>query len=366
MMVLREACPQWGSRGFKGNDHIQTGTQNHRCQLCGRACVWMPDNAVIPEEQRILIERFWLESISLRGICRTVGVGLRWFLQFMTERFQKVPEHLYVGAPSGTPAVIRQRLATELDELWRFVGKTANRHWVWMAMDAETRQVLACHVGERSGQSARALWKKIPAVYQNHALFYTDHSAAYPKVIPSAQHRPLSELARKTNPVERFHCTLRQRVSRLVRATLSFSTKLSHPIGAIRYFICDYNLTKVQPSLDNTALLSVSLGSTPMACVTPKLMKLHSRYARKSAFHGGTGQLDGAVFTRGREPKRWRRRGWKLLNGTWHWLPPRVIETWRRGRRQPFFTCTRWRANLRLLSLRLDSFYTCWFGGFRM
>ena len=38
--------------------------------------------------------------------------------------------------------------------------------------------------------------------------------------------------------------TLRQRASRLVRATLSFSKKLSNHIGAIRYFICDYNLTK--------------------------------------------------------------------------------------------------------------------------
>jgi hypothetical protein len=29
-----------------------------------------------------------------------------------------------------------------------------------------------------------------------------------------------------------------------MRATLSFSKKLSNHIGAIRYFICDYNLTK--------------------------------------------------------------------------------------------------------------------------
>jgi len=29
-----------------------------------------------------------------------------------------------------------------------------------------------------------------------------------------------------------------------VRATLSFSKKLSNHIGAIKYFICDYNLTK--------------------------------------------------------------------------------------------------------------------------
>jgi hypothetical protein len=35
-------------------------------------------------------------------------------------------------------------------------------------------------------------------------------------VIPTAQHRAISKLARKTHHVERFNNTLRQRVSRLV------------------------------------------------------------------------------------------------------------------------------------------------------
>jgi IS1 family transposase len=88
------------------------------------------------------------------------------------------------------------------------------------------------------------LWEKIPAVYQERALFYMDPYAAYTGIIPSAQHRAISKLARKTNHGERFNCTWRQRVSRLVRATLSFSKKLSNHIGAIRAFICDYNLTR--------------------------------------------------------------------------------------------------------------------------
>jgi insertion element IS1 protein InsB len=243
-MVPREACPQCGSRWFKRNGHIHTGKQNHRCKLCGRAFVLVPENSVITEEQRILIERLLLERISLRGICRAVGVGLRWLLQFMVERFQAAPEHLYVEPPGGTPAVIVQRLEAELDELWSFVGKKANRQWVWIALDATTRQVLAFHVGDRSGQSATALWEKIPSAYQEHAMFYTDHYAVYTGVIPFAQHRAITKLARMTNHVERFNCTLRQRVSRLVRATLSFSKKLSNHIGAIKYFICHYNLTK--------------------------------------------------------------------------------------------------------------------------
>ena len=75
-------------------------------------------------------------------------------------------------------------------------------------------------------------------------MFYTDHYAVYKGVIPTAQHRAISKLARKTNHVERLNCTLRQRVSRLVRGTLSFSKNLIHHIGAIKYFICHYNLTR--------------------------------------------------------------------------------------------------------------------------
>jgi insertion element IS1 protein InsB len=63
-------------------------------------------------------------------------------------------------------------------------------------------------------------------------------------VIPPSQHKAITKQARKTNHVERFNNTLRQRMSRLVRDTLSFSKKLANHVGAIKFFICHYNLTK--------------------------------------------------------------------------------------------------------------------------
>jgi hypothetical protein len=50
----------------------------------------------------------------------------------------------------------------------------------------------------------------------------------YAGVIPAAQHKAIGKLARKTNHIERFNNTLRQRVSRLVRDTLSFSPRPQH------------------------------------------------------------------------------------------------------------------------------------------
>src|SRR5918999_2108926 len=110
MLTPREACPQGGSRWYKRNGHIHTGKQNHRCKVCGRSFVLTPDNFVITAEQRVLIERLLLERISLRGICRAVGVGLQWLLQFMVTRFQAAPEHLHVKPTDNAPAVILQRL----------------------------------------------------------------------------------------------------------------------------------------------------------------------------------------------------------------------------------------------------------------
>ena len=97
-----------------------------------------------------MLERLLRERISLRGICRAVGVGLRWLPHFMVARFATAPDHLYVQPTAGTRRVILHRLEAEVDELWSFVGKRANRQWVWVAMDATTRQVVEFLVGDHS------------------------------------------------------------------------------------------------------------------------------------------------------------------------------------------------------------------------
>ncbi len=52
---------------------------------------------------------------------------------------------------------------------------------------------------------------------------------------------PWAKKPEHTSLVERFNNTLRQRVSRLVRKTLSFSKSVENHIGAIWYFIHAYN-----------------------------------------------------------------------------------------------------------------------------
>jgi insertion element IS1 protein InsB len=72
---------------------------------------------------------------------------------------------------------------------------------------------------------------------------YTDFWEAYEAVFPLKRRLPVGKETGKTRSIERFNCTLRQRISRLVRKTLSFSKKIENPVGAIWYFIHYYNAT---------------------------------------------------------------------------------------------------------------------------
>jgi len=100
-------------------------------------------------------------------------------------------------------------------------------------------------VGERSRESAKAWWGEIPKVYQAHAIFHTAHYAVARGVMPAERHKAITKQARKTNPIERFNNTRRQRLARLVRDTLSFSKNVENHSGAITFFSCHYNLEKV-------------------------------------------------------------------------------------------------------------------------
>jgi len=243
-MITRDIGPQCQSPKYNKNGHIHNGKQNYQCKDCGRQFVDCFEQDLVSDDTRALIERLLVERISLRGICRAMGVTLKWLLGFLVERFEALPDHLHVQPVTHKHNVMIQRLEVEADEMASFVQKKANKQWIWIAMGAASRQVMAFHVGDRSLRSAKRLWAKIPEAYWQHATFYTDQYVVYEGVIPAAQHRAISKLARKTNHIERFNNTLRQLVSRLVSEALSFSKKLANHIGAIKMFICHYNLTR--------------------------------------------------------------------------------------------------------------------------
>jgi insertion element IS1 protein InsB len=148
-MVIRKVCPQCQSSQYKKNGLMHNGKQNHHCHDCGRQFVQCYEQYRIAEDKQSLIERLLIERISLRSICRAVGVTLKWLLGFLVQCCETLPDHLHVQPVSCTHDVL-QRLEVEADEMASFVQKRAHKQWVWIAMDAKTRQIIAFHVGDRS------------------------------------------------------------------------------------------------------------------------------------------------------------------------------------------------------------------------
>jgi IS1 family transposase len=110
-----------------------------------------------------------------------------------------------------------------------------------LALDGDTRLVVGCAIGPRDKETAQDLWNSLPPEYRQRAVCFTDFYQVYASVLPSKRHKAVGKETGKTAYVERVNNTFRQRCARLVRKTLSFSKKLANHIGAIWYFIHDYN-----------------------------------------------------------------------------------------------------------------------------
>ncbi len=128
----------------------------------------------------------------------------------------------------------------ELDELWSLVLKKTRKRWIWIALCRQTRQVVAFVIGDRSEQTCRHLWAAIPEVFRR-AHCYTDFWAAYSSVLPAAQHTAVGKESGETAHIERWNLTLRQRLARFVRRTLSFSKSSQMHEACLRLFIHRYN-----------------------------------------------------------------------------------------------------------------------------
>ena len=125
--------------------------------------------------------------------------------------------------------------------MWSFVKMKSNKKWIWLAIDVDSKQIVGVYVGSRDRIGAKGLWDSLPPVYRQCAVCYTDFWSAYEEIFPTKRHKTVGKESGKTNYIERFNCTMRQRISRLVRKTLSFLKKLENHIGAIWNFIHHYN-----------------------------------------------------------------------------------------------------------------------------
>jgi len=235
MEPTQKICPKCDSTQTKKNGSTHNKKHKYQCNTCRYQFTENPQNKVISDETKILIDKLLLEKISLAGIARVTGVSPKWLQNYINDKYRNIPQSIQVTHKPKGP------ISVQCDELHSFVAHKDNVQWVWLALDSYTREIVGCFIGSRDKTAAQALWESMPPVYRQCAVCYSDFWAAYACVLPSKRHKAVGKETGKTNYIERFNNTLRQRVSRLVRKTLSFSKKLENHIGAIWNFIHHYN-----------------------------------------------------------------------------------------------------------------------------
>jgi IS1 family transposase len=148
------------------------------------------------------------------------------------------------GLTPWLPCLSHAGIAAVLTSRNRVLLPTVSRSTVVACADGKAARILAVQPIQQNAKKksfGRKLWRSIPARYRRGAC-YTDFWEAYQAVIPLTKHRPVGKETGQTAHSERFNNTLRQRLARLVRKTLSFSkSKIMHEI-CLRLFIWRYNL----------------------------------------------------------------------------------------------------------------------------
>lgn len=94
---------------------------------------------------------------------------------------------------------------------------------IWIVLNRTNKQILSFFIGDGSMESCKRLWRKLPYEFLN-CYSFSDFWKAY-NCIPTHTHTKIKENKAQTNHIERLNNTIRQRFSRLVRKTLSFSKK---------------------------------------------------------------------------------------------------------------------------------------------
>lgn len=94
--------------------------------------------------------------------------------------------------------------------------------------------------GERNDETCTDLRCRIPTTYFSLATC-SDYWSSYATVFDPDTHRSVGKHTGLTNHVERFNATLRNRLGRFTRKTLSFSKKKENHEAILHLFLLKYN-----------------------------------------------------------------------------------------------------------------------------
>lgn len=233
-ITITYRCRVCGSTNIVRNGSNKSGTPQYHCHDCKTYRVLEPKQPYSPKDKQTIL-RTYQERASLRGLERIFQVARQTVAHWIKALVQKLPRLKETLQPAQPDDVL------EVDELWSFVANKHQKRWLWTAMCRRTRQIVAFVIGDRSKATCQRLWNRLPNDYKACHTF-SDFWEAYQQVFPEQTHRCVGKETGQTAHMERWYGTLRQRLARYVRKTLSFSKSDAYHHMVTKWFIAEYNL----------------------------------------------------------------------------------------------------------------------------
>jgi insertion element IS1 protein InsB len=163
--MVKRICYHCGSDHLACNGLTQNGKQRHLCSDCGRTSRADPQPNGATRPQSVSESFAPITSAAVCVGCLAPLASPDKPSPHGSKKEMTLPElsETLIEPDPAEPATS----ILELDELWSFVLKRANKRWVWIALCRTTRQVVAYVVGDRSRATYHKLWQQIPTVYRS-------------------------------------------------------------------------------------------------------------------------------------------------------------------------------------------------------
>lgn len=298
--MIALACPCVNT---KKNGKNASGNPRLKCKDCGRA--WVVDRIKPIGESRISLDKailclkMVLEGSAIRAVSRITGVHKNTIgdiILTVGKNCKKMHERFVQNVPVTE---------VQCDETWSFIGAKSRTvkakglgselgsSWTWIGIEANTKMVLAYHIGGRDEKACREFLIRLEkatsgrfqmttdglGAYKNNVPFVFRHRADFAQLVKvyaseqvekrysPAQLQSCKVEVRFGNPdrskvstsfVERFNLTLRMQSRRHTRLTNGFSKDMAHHEAFQYLFFAFYNFCRKHETLkgDTPAMAS--------------------------------------------------------------------------------------------------------------
>ena len=280
------------------------GVQRYKCILCGKTFAEEKPrplgNMRIDLKHATTVLSLLLEGMSIRAVERITGMNR----DTICDLILVVGENCQRLLASKVQNV--KATNVQADELWSFVGmKERQRHkgnltgdeghsWTFIAIDRDTKLVLAHQIGQRDNETCAKFLNKLNAATVGRFQLSTDGLGAYTLNVPftfrgwvdfgqiiknfqsaknvgryspgkiiKAEKRAMfgdPDMANvQTSHIERFNLTMRMTLRRFTRLTNAHSKSLKHHAAMQAIFFAFYNLCRRHETIRKTPAMAAGL-----------------------------------------------------------------------------------------------------------